>query len=44
MYDLKGSTYNRKVKLTDEEQIQNSGLRVLKDVNYIEICEKVNIL
>jgi 1-phosphatidylinositol-4-phosphate 5-kinase len=35
IYDLKGSTLGRKVELNDEEIVKSSGLKVLKDLNFI---------
>jgi 1-phosphatidylinositol-4-phosphate 5-kinase len=35
IYDLKGSTLGRKVELDDEEIVKSSGLKVLKDLNFI---------
>ena len=43
IYDLKGSTMGRIVKLSEEEQKTNSGLRVLKDLNFIKNEEKLKI-
>lgn len=37
IYDLKGSTFGRKVDLTEEEIKTKSGLKVLKDLNYLEL-------
>lgn len=37
IYDLKGSTVGRSVKLSQAQvESGNSGLKVLKDLNYIE--------
>jgi len=41
IYDLKGSTVGRIVKLTDEQKQSNSGLKVLKDLNFIELNEEL---
>ncbi|CDW79635.1 phosphatidylinositol phosphate kinase pipk5 [Stylonychia lemnae] len=43
IYDLKGSTKGRIVKLTEEEDESQSGLKVLKDLNYLRINEKINV-
>lgn len=43
IYDLKGSTYGRKVQLSDEEEMGRTGLKVLKDLNFIELGEKLNV-
>lgn len=37
IYDLKGSTKGRIVKLTQEEEEKSSGLKVLKDLNFLKI-------
>ncbi len=42
IYDLKGSIFNRKVPMT-KEQMEYSGLKVLKDLNYKDIKEGLNI-
>ena len=36
-FDLKGSLYGRLEKITDEEMMQGTGLKVLKDQNLISI-------
>jgi hypothetical protein len=43
IYDLKGSTYGRKVELSQEETDTKSGLKVLKDMNFIELNEIMDI-
>lgn len=43
VYDLKGSTVGRTAKLTEEEIMTKSGLKVLKDMNYITLNEKLDI-
>ena len=45
IYDLKGSIQNRRVKLTDDEMSGKveTAHKVLKDVNYLEFQEGVNI-
>eukprot|EP00347_Sterkiella_histriomuscorum_P022007 403332010 len=43
IYDLKGSKKGRIVSLSEEEQQKSSGLKVLKDLNLLEIGEKLNI-
>lgn len=40
IFDLKGSTKGRKVQIKDKEK---TGLRVLKDLNYIELCEDFEV-
>jgi len=42
IYDLKGSTLKRKVKLT-QEQIERSGMKVLKDLNFIDLKDTMDI-
>jgi Phosphatidylinositol-4-phosphate 5-Kinase len=44
IYDLKGSTVGRSVKLT-QEQIDsgNSGMKVLKDLNFLDLNEKLEL-
>lgn len=43
LYDLKGSTHQRETKLT-EDQIENgSGLKCLKDMNFIKLNEGMDI-
>ena len=34
LWDLKGSTHSRFVKLTEEEEQNGSGLKTLKDLNF----------
>lgn len=41
IYDLKGSTKGRIVELSEEEQKNGTGLRVLKDQNYLNNKEKL---
>lgn len=45
IYDLKGSTKGRRAKLTpnEEQGIEGTGLKVLKDLNYIDFGEKLKI-
>ena len=43
IYDLKGSKKGRIVKLNDYEKQVSSGLKVLKDLNFIEIGDKLRI-
>lgn len=43
IYDLKGSRKGRTVKLTEEEEQTHSGLKVLKDMNFLKIGEKLKI-
>ena len=43
IYDLKGSTAGRKVQLTPEETKTKSGLKVLKDINFVELKEQLDI-
>lgn len=40
---MKGSTFGRKVELTKEEEKEGTGLKVLKDQNYISNKEKIDI-
>jgi hypothetical protein len=35
IYDLKGSTFGRKVDLSEEEIKTSSGFKVLKDLNFM---------
>jgi Phosphatidylinositol-4-phosphate 5-Kinase len=42
IYDLKGSTVGRIVKLNESEKTK-SGLKVLKDLNFCELEEKLHI-
>jgi Phosphatidylinositol-4-phosphate 5-Kinase len=42
IYDLKGSTVGRIVKLNEAEKTK-SGLKVLKDLNFCELEEKLMI-
>ena len=42
IFDLKGSTLGRRVELSKEEQ-ESSGLKVLKDLNFIELGMKLDI-
>jgi hypothetical protein len=42
IYDLKGSTVGRIVKLKKDQQ-ERSGLKVLKDLNFCELKEKMNV-
>lgn len=42
IYDLKGSTKGRIVKLSDTEEKEQSGLKVLKDLNFLKIGEKLD--
>ncbi len=42
MYDLKGSTFQRLEKLTPEQE-KKSGLKILKDTNFVNFNEKLNI-
>lgn len=43
MYDLKGSTFGRKTKMSQAEIETKSNLKVLKDLNFIDLQEKLNI-
>ena len=43
IYDLKGSTVGRIVKLTQEQKEKSSGLKVLKDLNFCELKETMEI-
>ena len=43
IYDLKGSTFGRKVELSFEEKDTSSGLKVLKDLNFIELSDGLDI-
>lgn len=43
IYDLKGSTKGRRAKITQEQLKAPTGLKVLKDLNYIEIGERVMV-
>ena len=43
IYDLKGSKLGRKVNLADIEIQERSGLKVLKDMNFIDLNEKMDI-
>ena len=43
IYDLKGSTHNRVVNLSEEEVEHGSGLKVLKDLNFLSTGEKLDI-
>lgn len=43
IYDLKGSTQGRIVKLSDDEIKYGSKLKVLKDLNFIGLNEKLEI-
>lgn len=45
IYDLKGSTKGRKAKLTKEEEdsIIPTGLKVLKDINFMEFDDKIDL-
>jgi hypothetical protein len=43
IYDLKGSTKGRRAKLTKEEMDNPTGLRVLKDLNFIELDETLQV-
>ncbi len=42
IYDLKGSTVGRIVKLKPEQK-EKSGLKVLKDLNFCDVKENMNI-
>ena len=42
IYDLKGSKVGRIVKLRKDQQ-EKSGLKVLKDLNFCELNERMNI-
>ena len=42
IYDLKGSKKGRIVKLSEEEEVSSS-LKVLKDLNYLKLNEKLNV-
>ena len=43
-FDLKGSLYGRESKLTEEERVKGSGLKTLKDKNFIEMFKsKISI-
>ena len=42
MYDLKGSTFQRLTKLTPQQE-EKSGLKVLKDMNFVNNKEKLAI-
>ena len=42
IYDLKGSTVGRIVKLKPEQK-EKSGLKVLKDLNFCDLKENMNI-
>ena len=45
IYDLKGSRKGRKVALSKKQLITNtSGMQVLKDLNFIELTENIDIL
>lgn len=44
IYDLKGSTVGRSVNLTQEQKDGISGLKVLKDLNFIELNETFNVV
>jgi len=43
IYDLKGSTKGRIVKLSEDEIEYGSGLKVLKDLNFINLNEKLAV-
>ena len=43
IYDLKGSKKGRVVKLTQEEEQNKSGLKVLKDLNFLSVKEHLEI-
>jgi len=45
IYDLKGSTVGRRTKLSKEEQsgAMKTGLKVLKDLNYLDFEENISI-
>ena len=43
IYDLKGSTLGRQTNLTEKEIEKSSRLKVLKDKNFIELKEKLQI-
>jgi len=43
IYDLKGSKKGRIVSLTSDEQLTKSGLKVLKDLNLLQIKEHIQI-
>ena len=43
IYDLKGSTLGRRTKLTEKEKKEETGLKVLKDLDFLEIQEKFNV-
>ena len=42
IYDLKGSKKGRIVNISEEEQNTQSGLKVLKDLNFLQIGEKID--
>ena len=43
-YDLKGSTYGRITEVSEEEKMNGSGVKVLKDLNFIaEDTEKLSL-
>lgn len=44
IYDLKGSLVGREVDLNEEEITKKSGLKVLKDRNFINLKEKFDVL
>jgi hypothetical protein len=46
IYDLKGSTKGRTAKLTDleEEGKVSTGMKVLKDLNFINFNERLDVL
>lgn len=42
LYDLKGSTFGRRTKLSEKEkETGNSGMKVLKDLNFIDEGESM---
>jgi hypothetical protein len=44
IYDLKGSTKGRFVQLSEEENSESTGLQVLKDLNFINFKEELQVL
>jgi len=43
-FDLKGSLHGRYTKLTEEEMSKGSGMKTLKDKNFIDMNSKASVL
>ena len=43
IFDLKGSTFGRKVELSEREIKESSAMKVLKDLNFVELGMKLEV-